>query len=115
MGTAAAETMLASDFSGKEVREAKGPRPGDMTEAASLLGQALGRLVLPYAMESAEAFRERLRHAGCAGNVVGLMLEVVAGINSDRLRALQPHSREDAARQSLEAFVREQWAPRFAA
>lgn len=115
VGTAAAIAMLASDFSGKKVREVKGPRPGDMTEAASLLGQALGRAVLPYAMESAEAFGERLRRAGCAENVVGLMLEVVTGINSGRLRALQPHSPEDAARESLETFVREQWVPRLAA
>ncbi|WP_300161321.1 NAD(P)H-binding protein [Solidesulfovibrio sp.] len=115
VGTAAAAALLASDFSGKAMREVKGPRPGDMTEAASLLGQVLGRSALPYAMESAEAFEERLRQAGCAGNVVRLMLEVVAGINSGRLRALTPHSAKDAARESLETFVREQWAPRLAA
>ena len=113
VGEAAANALQSLDFAGKECREVKGPHARDMLETASLLGEALGRPLLPYTMESLETFRQELTRAGCSESITTLMLEVVESINSGRLRALWPHSHEDAKRMSLETFIREQWAPRI--
>ena len=64
-------------------------------------------------MESLETFRRKLARAGCSENITELMIEVVESINAGRLRTLWPHSLEDAERMDLEAFIREQWAPRI--
>jgi len=113
VGEAAASALQSLDFAGKECREVKGPRASDMLETAAILGEALGRPLMPYTMESLETFRQELVRAGCSESITKLMLEVVEGINSGRLHALWPHSPEDATRMSLETFIREQWAPRI--
>jgi len=113
VGEAAANALQFLDFAGKECREVKGPHASDMLETASILGEALGRPLMPYTMESLETFRQKLARAGCSESITELMLEVVESINSGRLHALWPHSLEDVKRISLETFIREQWAPRI--
>ncbi len=113
VGEAAANALQHLDFKGKSCREVKGPRANDMLETASILGEILGRPLLPYTMESLETFRRKLARAGCSENITELMIEVVESINAGRLRTLWPHSLEDAERMDLEAFIREQWAPRI--
>ena len=113
VGEAAANALQSLDFAGKECREVKGPRAIDMLETASILGEALGRPLMPYTMESREMFRQKLVRAGCSESITELMIEVVESINSGRLHALWPHSPEDAKRMDLEAFIREQWVGRI--
>ncbi|EHJ46366.1 NmrA family protein [Solidesulfovibrio carbinoliphilus subsp. oakridgensis] len=113
VGEAAANALQALDFTGKGCLEVKGPHASDMLKTASILGEALGRPLLPYTMEPLETFRQKLTRAGCSDSIIELMLEVVESINSGRLHAQWPHSPEDARRMSLETFIREQWAPRI--
>ena len=113
VGEAAANALQTLDFTGKGCLEVKGPHASDMLETASMLGEALGRPLLPYAMEPLGTFQQKLARAGCSEGITGLMLEVVESINSGRLHALWPHSPEDAKRMSLETFIQEQWAPRI--
>ena len=114
VGDAAAEALVALDFEGKQARELLGQRDLSMSEAAAVIGEAIGRPGLAYVQDPEERVRAELLAAGFSPNVVGLVLEVASSINSGHLRALEPRSARNTTATSFEAFVSEEFVPLFA-
>ena len=112
LGDAAA--LVALDFEGKEARELLGQRDLSMSEAAAVIGEAIGRPGLAYVQDPEERVRAELLAAGFSPNVVGLVLKVGSSINSGHLRALEPRSARNTTATSFEAFVSEEFVPLFA-
>lgn len=113
VGTAAAEALLALDCKGKQTRELLGQRDLDMREVASLIGRAIGKPGLGYMQASDEQFRAALIHSGMSGNMADLILEMSKALNSGHMKSLEPRHSKNTTPTSYEAFVAEQFLPRY--
>ncbi|MGD0139072.1 MAG: NAD(P)H-binding protein [Tepidisphaeraceae bacterium] len=108
---AAAEALLHLGFTGQQTRELLGPRDLTMTEAARIIGQAIGKPDLSYVQLSDNEFRNATAQMGMSTNVADLILEMVAALNSGHMRALESRSGSNATPTSFETFVAEEFVP----
>jgi uncharacterized protein YbjT (DUF2867 family) len=115
IGAAAARLLMDGEFTGHAAREFQGQRDLSMAGATAVIGRSLGRPELAYEQDCLDRFRAELAAAGCAPNVVELMVEVVEAINSGWIRTLEPRSEDNTTPTSFEAFVQGQWLPRYGA
>lgn len=113
IGTAAAEALLELDFSGEQTRELHGQRDISMTEAAEIIGKAIGKPDLAYVHLPDEQVRPALVQIGMSPNVADLILELSAALNSGHLVALEKRSAQNTTATSYETFVAEEFVPRF--
>ena len=113
IGDAAAAALLKLDFSGRQARELLGQRDLSMTEAAAIIGNAIGKPELTYAMAPDEQLRPALMQAGLSENMVNLLLEMSAAMNSGHMRPLEPRSPQNTTPTSYETFVAEEFVPRY--
>lgn len=84
-----------------------------MADLLAIIGSTLGRPGLRYVQTSAAEARAAMLGAGISANVAGLMMEVVAGINSGALSTTQPRSTRTSTATSYESFVADEWLPAF--
>ncbi len=113
IGTAAADSLLRLDFSGQQTRELHGQRDISMTEAAEIIGKAVGKPNLAYVHLSDEQVRPALIQIGMSPNVADLILELSAALNSGHLVALEKRSAQNTTATSYETFAAEEFAPRY--
>lgn len=115
IGEAAADALLRLDFTGQQTRELLGQRDITMTEAASVVGQAIEKPGLSYIHAPDEQIKPALLQLGMSGNMAGLLLEMAASLNSGYMKALEPRSAANTTPTPYEQFVKEEFVTAFRA
>jgi len=115
IGVAAAEAMLKLDFSQNEARELLGQSDHSMTEAAAIIGKAIGKPDLRYIQAPDEQFRAGMTQLGISLNFTNLILEMATALNSGHMKALEKRSARNTTPTSYETFVKEEFVPRYQA
>jgi uncharacterized protein YbjT (DUF2867 family) len=113
VGDAAADLLLKLEFQGKQARELLGQRDLDYREAASTIGNAIGRPKLAYAQMPPSQIKPALTQMGMSSNMADLLLEMAEALNTGYMVALEPRSSRNTTPTSLEAFAAEEFVPRF--
>jgi uncharacterized protein YbjT (DUF2867 family) len=113
IGERAAHELLNLQFRGQTTQELLGQRDINMTEAAAIIGKAIGKPGLSYLQISDDQFRSALGQAGISANMANLILEMVAAMNSGHMRALEPRSPKNSTPTTFESFVAETLVPLY--
>jgi uncharacterized protein YbjT (DUF2867 family) len=113
IGDAAADALLQLDFQGKTTRELQGARDVTNTEAAKIVGAAIGKPSLTYNQMPAAQLKPGFMQMGMSSNMADLLLELADAQNSGHLKALEPRSAKNTTRTTLETFVAEVFAPAY--
>ena len=113
IGAAAAEALLNLDFSNQQTRELLGERDISMSEAAMIMGSAIGKPDLKYLQVPGEQVRPALVKLGLSESVVTMILELAAALNSGLVRPLETRSAKNTTPTSFETFVAEEFLPLY--
>jgi uncharacterized protein YbjT (DUF2867 family) len=113
IGVAAAERLHKLDFSGHETRELLGQRDITYTEAARILGEAVGKPDLAYVQLPPDQFTQALVQMGMSNNFANLIVEMAGAMNDGRMKALEPRSAANATPTSFEEFVQKEFLPAY--
>jgi uncharacterized protein YbjT (DUF2867 family) len=113
IGEAAADALLRLGFRGKQTRELQGQRDLDYTEAAAIIGKAIGKPALGYIQAPVDQLRAAMVQMGMSDNFVGLILEMAGALNRGHMRALEPRTSHNTTPTSFETFVAEAFVPAF--
>jgi len=113
VGAVAADALLRREFHQKTTRELQGQRDISMNEVAQIIGKAIGNPSLQYTQASDEQVQAALIQLGMSPNMAHLIIEMSAALNSGYMRALEPRSAENTTPTPYEAFVAEQFKPRY--
>lgn len=115
IGAAAAELLLKPDFTGKQPRELLGQRDVTYTDAASIVGRAIGKPDLSYMQLSGMQLRPALMQLGMSRSMIDQLLEMAKALNNGSMRPLESRSEGNSTPTSLEDFAVQVFAPRFLA
>jgi uncharacterized protein YbjT (DUF2867 family) len=115
IGAAAASALLKPDFTGHQARELQGQRDLTMTEAAAIIGKAIGRPELAYVQLPDAQIRPSLIQLGMSEQVADMLLEMAGAMNAGHMRAMETRSAANTTSTSYETFVNEQWLPVYRA
>src|SRR5580658_9705627 len=113
IGAAAADALLRRDFRGKQTRELQGERDVDYTEAAAIIGKAVGKPDLRYIHAADDQVRAALVQTGMSDNFAGLILEMAGALNRGHMQTLEPRSARNTTPTSFETFVAETFVPAY--
>lgn len=113
IGEAAADALLRLGFRGKQTRELQGQRDLDYTEAAAIIGKAVGKPGLGYIQAPADQIRAAMVQMGMSDNLAGLILEMAGALNSGDMRALEPRTRSTTTPTGFEDFVATTFLPAY--
>ncbi|MGA2353547.1 MAG: NAD(P)H-binding protein [Terriglobales bacterium] len=113
IGDAAADALLRLEFRGKQTLELQGQRDLDYTEAATIIGKAIGNPGLGYIHAPEDQIRAALVQMGMSDNLAGLILEMADALNRGHMRALEPRSSSNTTPTSFETFVAEAFVPAY--
>ena len=113
IGNAAANALLALDFTGKQTHELLGERDLSYAEAATIIGKAIDKPELKYLQLPDEQLRGAFMQMGMSANVAGLILEMSAALNSGSMKSLEERTAENSTPTSFESFVAEEFVPRY--
>jgi uncharacterized protein YbjT (DUF2867 family) len=113
IGAAAADALLRRDFHGKQTRELQGQRDLDYTEAAAIIGKAIGKPDLRYIHAADDQVRAAMVQMGMSDNFAGLILEMAGALNLGHMQALEPRSARNTTPTSFETFVAETFVPAY--
>lgn len=113
IGAYAARRLRACDFSGSSVQELHGQRDLSMNEAASIVGQAIGKPELNYRQIPFPALEAALVQAGMPTKTVALLIEMWSGANAGLIVPQQTRSAENTTPTMLETFASEIFAPAY--
>jgi len=115
IGAYAAKRLAARDFSGSSVHELHGHRDISMKEAASIVGQAIGKPNLRYMQVAFMMLEPALVQMGMPAKTASLLIEMWKGANAGLIMPVQPRSPENTTPTTIESFVSEAFAPAFLA
>ncbi|MCU1310137.1 MAG: Epimerase [Candidatus Angelobacter sp.] len=115
IGAAAAEELLKLEFQNKQTRELQGQRDLTMTEAATIIGKAIGKPDLAYKQLPDEQVRTAMVQFGMSPDLANLILEMAASLNSGYMRTLEPRSQRNTTPTPFEVFVTEEFVPAYQA
>jgi uncharacterized protein YbjT (DUF2867 family) len=113
IGKAAAEALLRLEFRGKQIQELHGQRDLDYTEAATIIGQAIGKPGLKYFQAPNDQLRAAMLQMGMSNNFVGLILEMAEALNLGHVRALEPRTPGNTTATTFENFVATFFVPAY--
>lgn len=113
IGEAAAAALLKLDFTGHQTRELQGQRDLTLTDAAAIIGKAIGRPKLSYVQLPDAQVKPVLTQVGMSSSVADLILEMSASLNSGHMRALESRSANNTTPTSYEDFVAKVFVPAF--
>ena len=113
IGKAAAEALLRLDFRGKQTLELLGQRDLDFTEAATIIGKAIGKPDLKYIHAQNDQVRAAMVKMGMSDNFAGLILEMASALNTGHMRALEPRTARTTTSTTFENFVAEFFVPAY--
>jgi uncharacterized protein YbjT (DUF2867 family) len=113
IGDAAADALLQLDFQGQSTRELQGARDVTNTEAAKIIGAAIGKPDLTYKQMPAAQLKPGFMQMGMSSNMADQLFELADAQNSGYLKALEPRSPRNTTPTTLETFVAEVFAPAY--
>lgn len=113
IGAAAAEELAKLQFSGKQTRELVGQRDISYTEAARIVGTAIGKPDLKYSQLPPNQVIQALQQMGMSRNMADLLIEMTESLNNGHVRALEARSPANTTPTSYEQFVREVFVPAY--
>ncbi|MGH9747036.1 MAG: NmrA family NAD(P)-binding protein [Candidatus Acidiferrales bacterium] len=115
IGAYAATRLAALDFYGRSVQELHGQRDISMKEAASVVGQSIGKPNLGYMQVPFMILEPALVQMGLPKKTAALLIEMWKGANAGLIVPLEPRSAKNTTPTTLESFVTEVFAPAYAA
>jgi uncharacterized protein YbjT (DUF2867 family) len=89
LGVITAQRLSALDFKGAEVLEFGGPEDMTMSQAAALIGEAIGKPGIPYVQFPYEDAKQGMVGAGMTPQMAGLFIEMNQAFNEGRLEPTQ--------------------------
>lgn len=92
VAAAAADALLARDWTGTVVRELQGPRDLSYREATAILGARIGRPDLPYVRLPDAEMVDALYSAGFSAEAAALHVELGRAISDGTIASRQPRS-----------------------
>lgn len=113
IGRAAATALMSLGFKGHQTRELLGPRDLTYNEATAIIGKAIGKATLKYTQMPDEQLRPVLTQMGMSSNVVDLLLEMSAALNSGYMKALEARTAQNTTPTPFEEFVAEEFVPAY--
>ncbi len=113
IGAAAADALTELAFRGKQTQELHGQRDLDYNEVATIIGQAIGKPKLGYVHAPNDQIRPAMVQMGMSDDLVGLILEMAASLNSGHMRALEPRSPQNTTPTPFETFVAQSFVPAY--
>ena len=113
IGAAAAEALLRLDFRGRQTQELLGPRDVTYTEAARVIGTAIGKPDLAYTQLPDDQVIQAMTGMGISGNMAQLLCEMSAAINSEYMKPLEPRSEKNTTPTSFATFAQEVFLPAY--
>jgi uncharacterized protein YbjT (DUF2867 family) len=113
VGAVAAEALLKLNFEGKKYRELQGPRDVTYTEAAEVIGGAIGKPGLTYQQLPAAQLRSAFQQMGLSPNEADLLLEMAEAMNTKHVRMLEPRSSANSTPTTIETFIAETFVPAY--
>ncbi len=115
IGAYAAIRLAARDFSGSSAQELHGQRDISMKEAASIVGNAIGKPKLGYMQVPFMMLEPALVQMGLPKSTAALLIEMWKGANAGLIVPLEQRSAKNTTPTTLEAFAAEVFAPAYAA
>jgi uncharacterized protein YbjT (DUF2867 family) len=113
IGAYAAERLLNLDFSGKQMRELHGERDLSMSEVAGVISRAIGKQDLRYLQFTYEQVEQAMVQMGISAKTAASFIEMFQGMNDGIVAGLEPRSAANTTPTSIEAFVKEVFAPAY--
>ena len=113
IGAVAGEVLARLDFNGQQTRELLGQRDLTYVEATAIIGKAIGKPDLKYVQAGDEQLRPAFMQMGMSRNLVDLILDMAASLNSGHMRALEPRSATNTTPTTFETFVAEEFVPAY--
>ncbi len=113
IGEVAAESLAKPDFVGMQTRELLGARHVTYTEAAKIIGAAIGKPDLSYRQVPASVLKPAMTQMGMSSNMVDLILEMSNALNTSHMKSQEPRSARNTTATTLETFVAEVFAPAY--
>jgi uncharacterized protein YbjT (DUF2867 family) len=113
IGMIAAQALLGLAFRGKQTQELHGQRDIDYTEAAGIIGKAIGKPNLAYIQAPDNQIKGAMVQMGMSEDMAQLILEMAAAINTGHMRALEPRTSSNTTPTRFETFVTERFLPAY--
>ena len=113
IGEFAAESLAKLDFVGMQTRELLGARHVPYTEAAKIIGAAIGKPDLVYRQVPGSVLKPPMMQMGMSSNMVDLLLEMSEALNTGHMKSQEPRSARNTTATTLETFVAEVFAPAY--
>ncbi len=113
IGTAAANALIAKNFKGKQTQELQGQRDLDYAEAATIIGNAIGKPGLGYIQAPDNQIKAAMVQMGMSESYVNLILGMARALNEGRMRTLEPRTAANTTPTKFETFVAESFAPAY--
>ena len=109
----AAKRLIARDFAGNDVLELHGPAAYTMAEAATILGNAIGKPCLPYVQFPIDGARQAMLGMGMSPDGAGRLLEMITAFNDGTIQPTQPRSPATTTATTLAAWAVRDFAGAF--
>lgn len=113
IGAYAATRLAARNFSGSSIQELHGQRDISMKEAASVVGNAIGKPNLEYVQLPSEIVESALLKMGLPKKTTELIVEMWDGANAGLIVSQEARSVGNTTATTLESFVTEVFAPTY--
>jgi uncharacterized protein YbjT (DUF2867 family) len=113
IGDVAAESLAKLDFAGMQTRELLGARHVTCTEAAKIIGTAIGKPDLTYRQVPASVLKPAMMQMGMSSDMVDLLMEMSEALNTGHMKSQEPRSARNTTATTLETFVAEVFAPAY--
>jgi len=113
IGAAAADFLSKRDFTGKQPRELLGARDVSYSEAAKIIGAAIGKPDLRYKQLPAAQLKPAFMQMGMSASMADLILEMSDALNSGYMKPLEPRSPKNTTPTTIETFVAEVFVPAY--
>ncbi|MGA8409821.1 MAG: NmrA family NAD(P)-binding protein [Candidatus Acidiferrales bacterium] len=115
IGAYAAVRLAARDFSGSGTQELHGQRDISMKEAASIVGNAIGKPKLSYMQVPFMMLEPALVQMGLPKKTAALLIEMWKGGNAGLIAPEEQRSAKNTTPTTLESFVTEVFVPAYSA
>jgi uncharacterized protein YbjT (DUF2867 family) len=113
IGAYAATRLLARDFSGSSIQELHGQRDISMKEAASVVGNSIGKPNLEYVQLPSAVLKPALLQMGFPKKTADLIIEMWDGANAGLIVPQQKRSTLNSTPTTLEWFVEHVFSPAY--
>jgi hypothetical protein len=113
IGEVSAESLAKLDFAGIQTRELLGARHLTYTEAAKIIGAAIGKPDLTYRQPPNAMLKPAMMQIGMSSSMVDLLLEMCDALNTGYMKSRETRSPSNTTPTTLETFVAEVFVPAY--